>query len=366
MEEYWVRSERSDRHAAGYGGVRAQADRITARGSIVAAVVQEDDVGPPLDAHDLALHAVHGADVLGRQHVLGPPDREDPPAAHQDDVVRVAGGDVQVVADHHHEEAVLVRDPPEHAGDAELMPDVQVGRGLVEEQHVRLLHQAPGQHDLLVLTRRELVEVPHGEVLDAELLQGLVHDLQVVLGGPPSSMRVPPEEHGVDHGQGEGVGGGAWDVAHVLGHVLQRVLRHIPPVVADGAHRWAEDLVDAVHQGGLPDPVRAQYRDDLRSPDVDGDAVQDGAGPLVAESDVVDRDVHPITWISHPMCCPLISVVTRSHRIIGTFCGRIRGRSRPPRTWIRRTGISRGISPSRARRSSLRGRRPRRRSEGRA
>ena len=259
-----------------------------------------------------------------------------------------------------------MRDPPEHAGDAELMPDVQVGRGLVEEQHVRLLNQAPGQHDLLVLSRRQLVEVPHGEVLDAELLESLVHDLQVVVCGPPSCMRVPPEEHGVDHGQGERVRRGAGDVAHVLGHVLQRVLRHIPAVVADGAHRRAEDLVDAVHQGGLPDPVRAQYRDDLRSPDVDGDAVQDGAGPLVAESDVVDRDVHPITWMSHPMCCPLISVVTRSHRIIGTFCGRIRGRSRPPRTWIRRTGISRGISPSRARRSSLRGRRPRRRSEGRA
>ena len=94
MEEYWVRSERSDRHAAGYGGVRAHADRIAAGGSVVAAVVQEDDVGPPLDAYDLALHAVHGADVLGREHVLGPPDREDPPAAHQDDVVRVAGGDV--------------------------------------------------------------------------------------------------------------------------------------------------------------------------------------------------------------------------------------------------------------------------------
>ena len=56
-------------------------------------------------------------------------------------------------------DAVLVGSPAYQLHDLDLVCHVEVVRGLVKKQHVGLLHERAADHDLLVLTAGELVEV---------------------------------------------------------------------------------------------------------------------------------------------------------------------------------------------------------------
>ena len=110
---------------------------------------------------------------------------------HQDDVVGVLRRDVDVVADHYHLDVLLAGQIPEHLGYSELMLDIQIGCGLIQQEHLRSLNQPSGQHYTLVLTGGQLVERPHRQILYSHLLQCVIHDLEVLLGGLPTSVGVP-------------------------------------------------------------------------------------------------------------------------------------------------------------------------------
>ena len=57
--------------------------------------------------------------------------------------------------------------------------DVHPGERLVEQQHVRLLRQRPGQEDPLLLAAGQLTDGPMGQIGDAQLLQDSLDDLAV-------------------------------------------------------------------------------------------------------------------------------------------------------------------------------------------
>lgn len=147
--------------------------------------IAQDDMGAPFIRDDGGFHPVDLEDVLLGYHLLRRPHSEDAPVVKHHDAVGVLRGDVQIMADHDHEQSVLPGQAPEEPGDPELMSYVEVRCGLVEHQDAGLLDQSAGQHHLLALPRRQLVHVPHCEIIDAQLHKNRIHHSQVVVRGPP-------------------------------------------------------------------------------------------------------------------------------------------------------------------------------------
>jgi hypothetical protein len=116
------------------------------------AVLQE--YGGAALVHDhLAVDAVHLGDVLAGDDLLRGADiLDDPGLGHQDHAVGKHGGDVEVVADHYHHHPLGDGYLVHQGGDEHLVPYVQVGGGLVQDQDLRLLDQAAGDGDGLVLS----------------------------------------------------------------------------------------------------------------------------------------------------------------------------------------------------------------------
>ena len=240
---------------------------------------------------NMCIDTVDSAEVLLVDDLVGSTDGEDGPLVHHDDVIGVLGGDVDVVADHDDEDLLVDGEVLEHLGDVELVPDVQVGGGLVQQQDLGLLHESPGEHDLLVLSGGELVERPHGEVRDSQHLQGVVDDVEIAVEGTPFAVGVPSHEDGVDDREGEGVVGGVRDVSDLLRQLLDVDLLDVPVVEEDGTRRGGEDLVDAVDQGGLPDTVGSENRDETGAVNAEGDVLENGSTG-VREGDIVDLELH--------------------------------------------------------------------------
>ena len=100
---------------------------------------------------------------------------DDPPVAHRDQVVGVAGGQVEVVQHHHDRGAAASLRSREQVEHLDLVGDVEVRRRLVEQQQVGPLGQRHRDPDPLPLAAGELVDDPLGEVEGAGQLERLGH-----------------------------------------------------------------------------------------------------------------------------------------------------------------------------------------------
>ena len=242
-------------------------------------------MGPAVLFEDVHLHSVDHPHVLLGDHVPRGPDGVDRAVAHHDDVVGVLRCDVDVVADHYHNQPPLVGLLLQQADDIHLVPDVQVGGRLVQEQYLRLLGQPAGQHHPLALAGGQLVEGAHGQVLDVHQLEGPLHNDHVLVHGVPLSVGVAPHQDGVHHAHGEAVAGRVRDVADLLGQVLGPEGRHVLAVQEDRPPGRGQDPVDAVDERGLPRAVGSDDRDELGVADLQIDVLQDGGSPVVPEVD---------------------------------------------------------------------------------
>ena len=85
-------------------------------------------------------------------------------ALHGDDVVRVPGGEVEVVQHDRHGGAALPVEVRDEVQDLHLVGEVQVGGGLIQQQHFGFLGQGHRDPDALALPAGEFVDVPPGEL----------------------------------------------------------------------------------------------------------------------------------------------------------------------------------------------------------
>ena len=116
------------------------------------AVLQEYG-GAALVHDDLAVDAVHLGDVLAGDDLLRGADvLDDPRLGHQDHLVCEHGGDVEVVAYHYHHDPLGDGYLVHQGGDEDLVPYVQIGGGLVQDEHLGLLDQAACDGDGLMLS----------------------------------------------------------------------------------------------------------------------------------------------------------------------------------------------------------------------
>ena len=198
--------------------------------------------------HDLGLHTVDHLEVLLVYDMVRGTDIVYVPLMHHDHLVGELGGDIDVMAYHDYQYAFLDRELLQHLGHIQLMSHIEVRGRLVEKEDLRLLDQTPGQHDLLMLSGGELVEVPHGEMGYPEHLQCVVHDIEVVVEGLPLAVGMPPHEHGVHDGEGECVVGGIRNVSDLLGHILDGDLLDVLAVEHDGTGSGGQNLVYTMYK----------------------------------------------------------------------------------------------------------------------
>ena len=160
------------------------------------------------------------------------------------------------------------------------MVDVQVRGGLIQHEDLGLLGQTSGDHDLLMLTRGKLIEVPHGEISDVQHPQAFGRDLQIPLGRTVTAVWIPPHENGVHDRHGERLVRCLGDVCHLLGYALVIQLPDILPVKIDGALRGGQDPVYRVHECGFPHTVGSEDRDQSGTVYGDVDTVPDPMIPI--------------------------------------------------------------------------------------
>ena len=246
---------------------------------------------------DVDVRSVGGADGLACQDGVGRPLAAHPAFAHEHEPVAVDGGQVQVVEHRQDGQAALAAERMHDVVHAGLMAQVQMGRRLVEEQHLRLLRERARHKDPLALATREPIDRSVLEVRDLELCHCGTRDRQVLRAreAEPRQMRRAPHQHHLQRRERK---------------LECRILRHDGEETCDlGATARRERLaVEAYaaargreHAGQQPKErrlaaaVRTDEPDDLAPRDREADVVQHRA-PAVGEADALGLEPrrHPV------------------------------------------------------------------------
>jgi hypothetical protein len=227
-------------------------------------------------------------DLLGRA-VLG-----DPPGVHHEHAVGQDHGLFLIVGDEERRDA----DPSLQflQLEAHLLPQpgIEVGEGLVEEQHVRVRHErAPQRHALLLPARHlgrlatlepDQVDQRH-RVADPFVDVALV-DLLAAQAEGDVLVHVEVREQGVglEHG------------VHVP--LVRGQCRHVAAAEVDGAVRGLLEAADHPQGRGLPAARRPEHREELALLDIEREVVDRGRVPEElrdpVEAHVDLRHVHPL------------------------------------------------------------------------
>lgn len=210
---------------------------------------------------------------------------------HHDDPVDLRE-DVAKVVGHHEDANALPGDAAEGLAELALGGEVEGVGGFVEEQHFRLVHQSPGDHDASLLAGRHFADSFGGEVIG-------LHQVQRFAGAGTHFRRdveIGPESRGGEESSDNGIetAGHGSTLAGELGRDNAEVrtkLRNIPALAAEEAELGCgcDDRValtgDGLNQCGFAAAIRTEDGEVLAI----GDAERD-----IVENDVVaagDRDI---------------------------------------------------------------------------
>ncbi|CAM5476651.1 hypothetical protein SHIRM173S_02348 [Streptomyces hirsutus] len=168
------------------------------------------------DAVDLG-QAFRGQDFFGR--ALG----DDVPFGEQHDPVGNGRRLVEVVQDDADGDAVVVRQIADQVEEFDLVAQVEVGGGFVEEEDSGLLGQAAGQPDALELSAGEVFGAAVGELGDARHGEGAVDrgSPAGVGAAPAAPVGVAAELDDVAHAQTAGRGPSLQQQGHTAGELAR-------------------------------------------------------------------------------------------------------------------------------------------------
>ena len=101
-------------------------------------------------------------------------------ALHQEDLVGILGGEIQFMGYHNYGVAVVRRKATKSIEEANLRGDVEVQRGLVEQQKQRTLREGASENHALLFSAGELVHPAIAELGGADLYEGVLRYEYVV------------------------------------------------------------------------------------------------------------------------------------------------------------------------------------------
>ena len=161
------------------------------------------------------------AQERGSNDVGGASLRDHSAGVHGDEVVGVSAGLVDVVQHHHDGPPALAVERAHQLEHVELVREVQVGGGLVEQEHRRLLGDDQSQPGPLALPAGQRIDGLVRELEQIRRDQGLLQR-RLVLGAPlppEAGMRQPAAAYQVADGDAVGRGRSLGEQAELAGDV---------------------------------------------------------------------------------------------------------------------------------------------------
>ena len=190
---------------------------------------------------------VDGRQGFGPENAIGDTGGGDGAVVQQDELIGEGGAEVDVVRGEDDGELLLAGELAEEFEEIDLVVEVEVGVGLVEEQDARLLDEAAGEEDALALAAGEVVDGAREEVGQVEELGGFLDDVHVVVGFEAEDFPVgsAAEAQVIADGVGGVVGWGLGEIGDAAGEffagpVVERA--GLPEDGAGGAEVAEEDF----------------------------------------------------------------------------------------------------------------------------
>ncbi|KGW79204.1 hypothetical protein Y046_3876 [Burkholderia pseudomallei MSHR2990] len=170
-------------------------------------------------------HAERRLQVTRLEHRIGRALRDDPPGAHQHDLVAVRGRLVEVVQHPDDREPARAIEPPQLAQDVELVMDVEISGRLVEQHDGRLLRERHRDPGALPLAARQRGHVARRVGFEARRRERLVDRVAVRAREPaqPAAVRVAAVRDELAHREPRG------NLVELREH-RQRARERAPPV----------------------------------------------------------------------------------------------------------------------------------------
>ncbi len=142
---------------------------------------------------------IHRCDIGRRQDNLRCARGRDAAVFHHQNVIRILGGQVEIVQGHDDGDAVGLHQVVHKVQYIQLVPDVQIGGGFIQKNQAGFLGECPGDEHLLLLTAAELREGMQRQV-------GKSHEIQYFPGSPavvaisePAQMGAPPHVNHIEN-----------------------------------------------------------------------------------------------------------------------------------------------------------------------
>src|SRR5205807_8009399 len=227
---------------------------------------------------------------IGRDLLRRPPGH-DRAQVEGDDLVGHRRDEGHVVLDYEHGAARLLADATQQGSQRLRLPLGDPRRGLVQDEHGRVVGDGHGQVDYAPGAGRELghelvAERPQvhelDEVVDGEgdVLLRLLHRGEVEQRGqvvPGVDVALEADGHVLGHREG-GADAGVLDGAPQAdgGPAVGSPAGDVPPVEGDAPGVQGQDPGDEVEDRRLPRPVGTDETQDLVLPEVEGDVVHRG------------------------------------------------------------------------------------------
>ena len=204
---------------------------------------------------DVADHLI-GHDLLGRT------GRGDRPVLECHEHVRVPRREREFMQHHDQGDPSGALQCGEDVQDLGLARDVQIRRGFVEQQYVRVLREREGDPHALALTAGQVPHAAFEQLPQPGEFDRFRHGV-VVLGTPPSegaTVRVPSARHEFLHGHALGCHGVLWEETHGAREPGAVPPTHVRPAHEDLSGGRGELARARLEQRGLPATVGPHER----------------------------------------------------------------------------------------------------------
>ncbi len=172
------------------------------------------------------------------------------------DPVAVGRGEIEVVGDRHDGDAGIPVQRPDQVKHIDLMGDVEVGVGFVQEDHRRFLRERPGNERPLAFPAGEASHGLVGKTEDVGEFHGPTGDRAVLIALEEATphMRRAAHEHHFVYGEGKERAGVLGHESDAAGQRRPAVGAHRLPLQGDPPVRRDEDPVEKRKRVVLPDP----------------------------------------------------------------------------------------------------------------
>jgi len=230
---------------------------------------------------------VDGAEGFGPEDFIRSAGGGDGAVVQKNELVGEGGAEIDVVGGEDHGQLLLLRELAEKFKQIDLVVEVEVGVGFIEQEHARFLDETAGEEDALTLAAGEVVDGAMEEVGEVEEFGSFLDDIHVVLGFEAEDLPVgsAAKAQVIADGVGGVVGWGLGEIGDAAGECFAGPVVESAALPEDGAG-GAEVAEEDFDEGGFSGAVGAEDGEDLAAFEGEGDVAEGGFVCEIGEGEV--------------------------------------------------------------------------------